>query len=68
MSDVFNPDRAVTAELRIRMHSDGGLSIEGPLADKAWCLAVLDHAASSIRGSRSTANAILLPTNGVSLP
>ncbi len=38
--------------LLLRTWSSGGLSVEGPLAHKAWCLAVLDEASCAVRGER----------------
>jgi hypothetical protein len=39
----------VALTLTIRLHADGAMSVEGPVADKAFCKQLLDEAWASIK-------------------
>ena len=56
------------AQFVIRIWDDGSLSIEGPIDDKVFAIAVLENAKDAIRNHRS-ANSVdlIIPSYDVSL-
>lgn len=56
----------VVGEIRVRVYDGGALSIEGPTADGAWCVAVLENALDAIR--RKHSREIVVPGRDVTLP
>lgn len=59
--------RLVAAELRIKVWSDGALSVEGPIDDVHWALAVLDNARDAIKNNGRRKSGLVLPPRDVSL-
>lgn len=59
--------RRVSAVLQIKIWSDGALSVEGPVGDTAWCLAVLENAKDAIKNQARPKDAIVVPGGEVSL-
>lgn len=57
----------VVAELRIKIHATGAMSIEGPLHDKKWCLDLLENTMDAIRNNRFNKD-IVVPSKDLSLP
>ena len=39
----------VPIKLTITLFKDGAMSVEGPIEDKAFCLAMLDHAKQAVK-------------------
>lgn len=61
------PDK-VQAEFRIRIWQNGALSIEGPISDKAFALAVLENAKDAVRNHRDPgAVDVVVPSKDVTL-
>lgn len=61
--------RKVAVQIIITVWDDGAMSVEGPLGDKPWLLAVLDNAKDSVRNHRDPRNVdIVVPSQDVSLP
>lgn len=58
---------AVAAQLVIRLHASGQLTIEGPIADRQWCLDVLAAASDYIRNSATKQPQIVVPEKDVDL-
>ena len=49
------PDElAVSLTLTIRLHKNGAMSVEGPVADKQFCRKLLDEAWAAINRTKST--------------
>lgn len=44
---------AVDVALTIRLHRNGSLSVEGPVADKAFCKQLLEHGWDAIKRQHS---------------
>lgn len=55
----------VVAELRIRLHENGALSVAGPVEDTAWCLAALEHARDAVNRHKSNRPEIVIPGGDV---
>lgn len=51
----------VAIELRVRLHVGGALSVEGPIADKAFCRRLLDEAWDAINRQGANRPALVVP-------
>lgn len=62
--------RQIVVEIRIKVYSDGALSVEGPIDDKLWTLAALENAKDAVRNHRSAAmvDHMVVPQYDVTLP
>ena len=56
---------AVVMTLTIRVHASGALSVEGPISDKAYALALLDNAKDAVRNHRY--GGLIVPGKDVAL-
>lgn len=54
---------AVAVQITITVHASGALSVNGPLGDKAWCLAALEQAKDAVKNWR--AGGLIIPGNDV---
>jgi len=61
--------RTIVVELRVRAWDDGSLSIEGPVDDTQWMLALLDHVRDAVsnRAAARQPQPIMIPGKDVSL-
>jgi hypothetical protein len=57
-----NPQRPII-EVVIKLHPDGGLSVEGPLHDKLFMLAMIDNARDAVKNHGI--KPILVPSHDV---
>lgn len=63
-------DRTIRAQVTVKVFSDGALSIEGPVDDTVWMLALLDHMRDAIKHraqARRKPATIELPAHDVTL-
>lgn len=58
----------VIGQLIIKIHDTGAMSVEGPIEETEWCLAVLENAADVIRNRRTQKRLSLVPPSEVSVP
>ena len=56
----------VVVEIRVCVHSNGALSVQGPIEDKAWCIAALHNAIDAVR-NHGRPGEIIVPAKDVSL-
>jgi hypothetical protein len=56
---------AATVTLAIRLHRNGALSVEGPIADKAFCRRLLDEAWDAIKRQSRDVPALVVPGGDV---
>lgn len=56
-----------TIALKITLHTNGALSVEGPIHDKAFCLAMLENAKDAVR-NHGMPKGIHVPSRDVSIP
>lgn len=56
----------VVVEIRVRVHADGALSVQGPIEDKAWTIAALNNAIDAVR-NHGRPGALIVPPKDVSL-
>ena len=61
------PGLTVAHQLVIGVWDDGGLSVEGPVTDRLWCLAALANAKDAVRAHRSD-RALVVPGRDVEVP
>jgi hypothetical protein len=61
------PGMKLLAQLRVGVWSDGGLSIEGPILDRMWCLAAIENAKDAVRNHR-TDRTVVVPFKDVAVP
>lgn len=52
---------AVAIEIVIRVHASGAMSVAGPVEDREWMLAALDHAKDAVRNHHRPKNEIVIP-------
>lgn len=45
---------------------DGSLKVEGPMADKEWCVQALEHAIHSLRSSINRTAPLITPAKDIS--
>lgn len=64
----MSDELAVIAELKIRIHANGALSVEGPVADTRWCLAALENAKDAIRNNARRKDELVVPAKDVAVP
>jgi len=59
----------VSFSVTLRIHANGALSIEGPVHDKEWMLALLDNAKDAVVNHHRprTEQAIVIPQHDVSI-
>ncbi len=62
------PDGAAPARLTITLHPNGAMSIEGPIHDKKFCLAMLDNAKDAVRNHGRPNQGIVVPSRDVAVP
>lgn len=55
------------ARLVITVREDGAMSVEGPISEQAWCLAVLENAKDAVRNHHSL-RAVVVPSADVTVP
>lgn len=60
--------RQITGTLTINLWSDGALSVEGLIGDKAFAEAILLNALDALRNSRRPKDEIVIPNQDVSVP
>lgn len=56
----------VVVEIKVCVHANGGLSVHGPIDDKAWCIAALSNAIDAVR-NHGRPGALVVPSKDVSL-
>lgn len=56
----------VTVSLTVKLHANGALSVEGPVHDKKFCLAMLANAADAVRNHGKPG--IVVPSKDVQVP
>lgn len=56
----------VTVSLTVKLHENGALSVEGPVHDKAFCLAMLQNAIDAVRNHNKPG--LVVPPKDVQLP
>lgn len=59
------PD-GVVVEIKVCVHANGALSVQGPINDKPWMLAALGNAVDAVR-NHGRPGAIIVPQKDVSL-
>jgi hypothetical protein len=59
--------RHVTGVVTIKLWSDGAMSVEGPIEDTAFCLAVLENAKDAVRNHKSRREQVVVPARDVSV-
>jgi hypothetical protein len=61
--------RQVTGVVTIKLWSDGAMSVEGPVEDTAFCLAILENAKDAVRNHkvRRQDRPIVIPNYDVSV-
>lgn len=57
---------AAAIKLIVTLHGNGALSVEGPVHDKKFCLALLDHAKDAVRNHGKPG--LVVPAKDVQLP
>jgi hypothetical protein len=55
----------VVQRISLGVWSDGALSIEGPVTDKAWCLAALANARDAVKRYRRAGEQLVVPPEDV---
>lgn len=55
------------AKIIISVFEDGALSVEGPIGELQWVLAVLENAKDAVRNHHRPKSAIVVPGRDVSL-
>lgn len=55
----------VFATLIIRIQESGALSVEGPIENREWCIAVLENAKDAIRNHHLRKDTIIVPGTDV---
>ena len=58
-----NPELRATVQLTITLHQNGALSVNGPVSDKALCIALLDNAREAL--NRQHSKALIVPAHDV---
>lgn len=53
--------------LKITLHQNGALSVEGPVHDKAFCMAMLGNALDAVKNWRNK-NDLVVPSHDVQAP
>ena len=51
----------VVVEIRVCIHADGALSVQGPIDDKPWMIAALNNAIDAVRNHGSPRQLIVPP-------
>lgn len=68
IADKFANGDKVQAQFKITIWDNGALSVEGPIDDKMFALAVLENAKDAVRNHRSPNMVdIIIPQKDVSL-
>ena len=67
LAAALPPGLTVAHQLVIGVWDDGGLSVEGPVTDRLWCLAALANAKDAVRAHRSD-RALVVPGRDVEVP
>lgn len=68
MHDHGTPAGDLFAALTIKVHASGALSVEGPIENKEWAIAVLENAKDAIRGYHDKKKGeIIVPAKDVSI-
>jgi hypothetical protein len=57
----------VTGVLTIKLWSNGAMSVEGPIEDTTFCLAILENAKDAVRNHKSRRADIVIPGRDVSV-
>ncbi len=65
---VMTPEKHVIAEVRIKVHADETMSIEGPMHDPRWMLEALEHAKDAVRAQVRRREQLIIPAKDVTLP
>jgi len=69
IADRLASGQKLQASWTIKIWDDGALSIEGPIADKIFVLAVLENAKDAVRNHRDPRMVdIVIPGKDISLP
>ncbi len=58
----------VLGVITITCHDDGSMKVEGPIQDKAWCLAVLDGARDAVNGHHRPRSELVVPGSDLGIP
>lgn len=56
----------VTVSLTVKLHENGALSVEGPVHDKSFCIAMLQNAVDAVRNHHKPG--LVVPAHDVQLP
>ena len=56
----------VVVEIKVCVHANGALSVQGPIDDKPWMIAALTNAIDAVR-NHSRPGEIIVPAKDVSL-
>jgi hypothetical protein len=56
----------VVVQIRVNVHANGALSVEGPIDDPKWCLAALANAMDAVR-NHAGPKALIVPGKDVVL-
>jgi hypothetical protein len=65
--DLPGDELAVSVSLTIRLHRNGALSVEGPVADPAFCRQLLDHAWDAIQRQTKPQPLLVVPERDVGI-
>ena len=65
-TDAPRDGEPVTA-LVVKVYPNGALSVEGPVHDKAWCVAVLQNAVDAVRNHHRPKLPLIIPASDVTL-
>lgn len=57
---------AVKVAVTVTLHENGALSVEGPVHDKAFCVAMLENAIDAVRGHGRAG--LVVPSHDVQVP
>lgn len=65
MTDSLVPGERI--QIVITLHTNGALSVEGPVHDKRFCLAMLDNAIQAVKGYGQRPE-LVVPEHDVEVP
>ena len=56
----------VVVEIKVCVHANGALSVQGPIDDKPWCIAALHNAIDAVR-NHGKPGPLIVPAKDVSI-
>lgn len=65
LRSTFPDPLEVAIELKVRLHRNGALSVEGPVADTEFCRKLLDEAWHAIQRNQRDTTGLIVPERDV---